>query len=429
MSQNKFPAGWDEDRVRRVLAHYEGQTEEDALMEDEAGVEPSEHIVGRSRSPKTRIGSSRIFISHSSKDKLFAELVAAEFGRANIEPWIDSTKILVGDDIIEKIGEGLKTMDLLLFIVSCEALKSPWVDRELKFASRRTIKDKEIGLLPFIIDETPVDALPWYASLLHARRVTPDLTGARNVCHQVREVLRRRAGPSSSEASGEIKFEGDWRLDLLIKPVKLGDWNAAELAALEIVKATDVSGRNELFEILLDYQDFTDEDPRLWGALHTIECCVRLAPWLINHGMISRMANHGNFSVRSSAASICMDLAHAASDRVPLDVVVKLSSYDEDWYVETPANSALKAMARSFPAVLRVFIQRLRSTSPDEREHAVDEIHDIASKEPEILAVEELEDALLYLRSIGDKDASRRLAEALSKAKTVSQKPRYRYGF
>src|SRR5580658_782752 len=141
MSQNKFPAGWDEDRVRRVLAHYEGQTEEDALMEDEAGVEPSEHIVGRSRSPKTRIGSSRIFISHSSKDKLFAELVAAEFGRANIEPWIDSTKILVGDDIIEKIGEGLKTMDLLLFIVSCEALKSPWVDRELKFASRRTIKD------------------------------------------------------------------------------------------------------------------------------------------------------------------------------------------------------------------------------------------------------------------------------------------------
>ena len=42
MSQNKFPAGWDEERVRRLLSHYEEQTEEDALAEDEAGIEPSE---------------------------------------------------------------------------------------------------------------------------------------------------------------------------------------------------------------------------------------------------------------------------------------------------------------------------------------------------------------------------------------------------
>ena len=173
-------------------------------------------------------------------------------------------------------------------------------------------------------------------------------------------------------------------------------------------------GRNELFEILLDYQDFSDDDPRLWGALHTIECCVRLAPWLITHGMISRMANHRNFSVRSSAASICMDLAHSAPDRVPLDIVVKLSSHDEDWYVETPANSAIKAMARSFPAVLRLFFQRLRSISPDERAHAASAIYDIASEEPEILSVEELENALLQLRSIRDTDASGHLAKALS---------------
>lgn len=32
----KFPPGWDEERVRKVLAHYEGQTEEEAVAEDEA---------------------------------------------------------------------------------------------------------------------------------------------------------------------------------------------------------------------------------------------------------------------------------------------------------------------------------------------------------------------------------------------------------
>ena len=39
MTKNKFPKGWHEDRVRRVLAHYEEQTEEQALAEDEAAFE------------------------------------------------------------------------------------------------------------------------------------------------------------------------------------------------------------------------------------------------------------------------------------------------------------------------------------------------------------------------------------------------------
>ena len=36
MSQTKFPPGWDEERVRKVLAHYEEQTEDEAVADDEA---------------------------------------------------------------------------------------------------------------------------------------------------------------------------------------------------------------------------------------------------------------------------------------------------------------------------------------------------------------------------------------------------------
>ncbi len=39
MKTNRFPEGWDEDRIRQVLAHYEGQTEEEAMAEDEAAWE------------------------------------------------------------------------------------------------------------------------------------------------------------------------------------------------------------------------------------------------------------------------------------------------------------------------------------------------------------------------------------------------------
>ena len=34
--QNRFPKGWNEARVQAVLEHYEGQTEEEAVAEDEA---------------------------------------------------------------------------------------------------------------------------------------------------------------------------------------------------------------------------------------------------------------------------------------------------------------------------------------------------------------------------------------------------------
>ncbi len=36
MKKNSFPEGWDEERVRRVLEHYEPQTDEEAVAEDEA---------------------------------------------------------------------------------------------------------------------------------------------------------------------------------------------------------------------------------------------------------------------------------------------------------------------------------------------------------------------------------------------------------
>ena len=35
-ARQKFPRGWDEKRVRKVLDHYENQTEDEAVAEDEA---------------------------------------------------------------------------------------------------------------------------------------------------------------------------------------------------------------------------------------------------------------------------------------------------------------------------------------------------------------------------------------------------------
>jgi hypothetical protein len=69
MKQNKYPAGWSERKVRKVLKHYESQTEEQAIAEDEASFELKDQtvmIVPKRLVPeitkliaKSRTGSSR----------------------------------------------------------------------------------------------------------------------------------------------------------------------------------------------------------------------------------------------------------------------------------------------------------------------------------------------------------------------------------
>jgi hypothetical protein len=43
MKQSRYPAGWDEARVKRVLAHYEPQSDDEAVAEDEAAYESTTH--------------------------------------------------------------------------------------------------------------------------------------------------------------------------------------------------------------------------------------------------------------------------------------------------------------------------------------------------------------------------------------------------
>lgn len=43
MNKDNFPPGWDAERVRRVLEHYEGQADDEAVAEDEAAFETTTH--------------------------------------------------------------------------------------------------------------------------------------------------------------------------------------------------------------------------------------------------------------------------------------------------------------------------------------------------------------------------------------------------
>lgn len=41
--QDRYPPGWDAARVRRVLEHYEAQSDDEAVAENEASFESTTH--------------------------------------------------------------------------------------------------------------------------------------------------------------------------------------------------------------------------------------------------------------------------------------------------------------------------------------------------------------------------------------------------
>lgn len=310
-----------------------------------------------------------VVISYCHKDARWLERLLIHLKpleRDNqIELWAD-TRIKPGAKWIEEIDSALAKAKIALLLVSADFLASEFIASKELPALLQAANGGACRVLTLIVGHclfSEIQYLQQFQAINSPRRPLATLRKAEAEEWLVKaaQSVRRAVSPAEAVAVGdtgegcEPAFEGDPDIDKLIAGIKLGDWDSAEELAIQVIAKTDSDGNNEMFRALLRYQDCPDDDSRFWAAHHAIESCVRLAPWLIGHGDLSRMASHENFSVRSSAACICMDLAHSAPDRVPLDLLLKLSVHDEDWYVEVPANAALKAMVRSFPAVLKIF--------------------------------------------------------------------------
>ena len=64
MKKSKFPVGWDEKRVQDLLAHYESQSEDEAVAEDEATLaDPAQTVM---EVPSELVPAVRELIAKSS---------------------------------------------------------------------------------------------------------------------------------------------------------------------------------------------------------------------------------------------------------------------------------------------------------------------------------------------------------------------------
>ena len=62
---NRFPKGWDEERVHRLLQHSESQTEDEAVAEDEADLEDASQTL--MQIPNPLVPSVRALLSQHAE--------------------------------------------------------------------------------------------------------------------------------------------------------------------------------------------------------------------------------------------------------------------------------------------------------------------------------------------------------------------------
>jgi len=79
-----------------------------------------------------------VFISYSSDDRQKVERLAKTLqAEKDIEIWMDTERILPGDDIVEEMKEGIRNADNVLICLSPSFDSRPptsWVKKELKMA-------------------------------------------------------------------------------------------------------------------------------------------------------------------------------------------------------------------------------------------------------------------------------------------------------
>lgn len=92
-----------------------------------------------------------VFLSHNHADKGFVRKLAKDLDAHNIRCWLDEAEMRIGDSLIQKIREGIDSVDYFIVVLSPNSVNAPWVINELDIAMNYQIRGKPIKVLPILL--------------------------------------------------------------------------------------------------------------------------------------------------------------------------------------------------------------------------------------------------------------------------------------
>lgn len=101
----------------------------------------------------------RIFISHASKDKSFARLLAMDLASNGHRPWLDEWKIRAGESIPAEISKGLNDSDFVIVVLSDHAVESNWLEREWEAKYWDEVNSGKLHVIPALLRHCEIPTL------------------------------------------------------------------------------------------------------------------------------------------------------------------------------------------------------------------------------------------------------------------------------
>ncbi len=90
---------------------------------------------------------ANVFVSHRGADAVLAEQLANEIRSAGHSVWLDTWEVSIGDQIIEKMNDGLAGFTYLVVCYSSAGM-APWMNIEWMSALARQLNGEGVKVLP-----------------------------------------------------------------------------------------------------------------------------------------------------------------------------------------------------------------------------------------------------------------------------------------
>lgn len=101
-----------------------------------------------------------LFISYSSKDKVFVHKLANDLKQRGLNIWLDSWEMLPGDRLRDRINEAINKSNFILVVLTPNSINSSWVQVELDSAMIRELEKKQVVVIPILFGDIKSSDMP-----------------------------------------------------------------------------------------------------------------------------------------------------------------------------------------------------------------------------------------------------------------------------
>jgi hypothetical protein len=101
--------------------------------------------------------ATKIFISHSDRDRDWADWIDVQLESRGFEVWRDLTTISTGQSFITELNKAIEESDLMVVLMSPDYFNSVWARQETEFAAAR-----KKPIIPVLIKPCEVQGLLQY---------------------------------------------------------------------------------------------------------------------------------------------------------------------------------------------------------------------------------------------------------------------------